>query len=46
MEARGNHLWAEKYDGELTDIFELQDDITQQIVASILRRIPLHGVGN
>ena len=37
----GNHLWAEKYDGDLTDIFELQDDITQQIVKSILEHIPL-----
>jgi len=37
----GNHLWAEKYDGELTDIFQLQDDITQQIVASILENIPM-----
>ena len=37
----GNHLWAEKYDGELTDIFQLQDDITQQIVKSILEHIPM-----
>lgn len=37
----GNHLWAEKYDGDLTDIFQLQDDITQQIVKSILEHIPM-----
>jgi adenylate cyclase len=31
----GNHLWAERYDRELTDIFEVQDDITRQIVAAL-----------
>ena len=37
----GNHIWAEKYDGELTDIFQLQDDITKKIVASILEHVPM-----
>lgn len=31
----GGHLWAERYDRELTDIFGVQDDITQQIVAAL-----------
>jgi adenylate cyclase len=31
----GGHLWAERYDRELTDIFEVQDDITYQIVAAL-----------
>jgi hypothetical protein len=31
----GSHLWAERYDGELTDVFALQDEITQQVVAAI-----------
>lgn len=31
----GGHLWAERYDRELTDIFKVQDDITQQIVAAL-----------
>lgn len=31
----GGHLWAERYDRELTDIFEVQDDVTQQIVAAL-----------
>ena len=31
----GGHLWAERYDRELTDIFEVQDDITQQIVTAL-----------
>lgn len=31
----GGHLWAERYDRELTDIFEVQDDIRQQIVTAL-----------
>ena len=33
--ATGNHLWAERYDRELADIFPVQDEITQRIVAVI-----------
>jgi adenylate cyclase len=33
--SRGGHLWAERYDRNLTDIFEVQDDVTQQIVAAL-----------
>ena len=33
--ATGGHLWAERYDRELTDIFEVQDDVTRQIVAAL-----------
>jgi len=28
----GGHVWAERYDRELEDVFTLQDEITQQIV--------------
>jgi TolB-like protein len=31
----GNHIWADRYDGELTDIFALQDEITRKVVAAI-----------
>ena len=31
----GGHLWAERYDRELKDIFDVQDEITQQIVAAL-----------
>jgi len=31
----GNHIWAERYDRSLEDIFELQDDITQTVVGAI-----------
>ena len=30
--ASGAHLWAERYDRELKDIFAVQDDVTQRIV--------------
>jgi adenylate cyclase len=33
--ASGNHLWAERYDRQLEDIFEVQDEITQTVVAAI-----------
>lgn len=33
--ATGGHLWAERYDRELTDIFEVQDDVTRHIVAAL-----------
>lgn len=31
----GKHIWAEKYDRELRDIFAVQDDITERVVASV-----------
>ncbi|MEX0852870.1 MAG: adenylate/guanylate cyclase domain-containing protein [Bauldia sp.] len=31
----GGHLWAERYDRDLTDIFAVQDEVTQQIVAAL-----------
>jgi TolB-like protein/class 3 adenylate cyclase len=31
----GGHLWAEKYDGELADVFDLQDQITAGVVSAI-----------
>ena len=31
----GNHLWAERYDRELDDIFAVQDEITQRIVGAL-----------
>jgi len=33
--ASGGHIWAERYDGNLEDIFSLQDDITAQIVLAL-----------
>jgi adenylate cyclase len=31
----GAHLWADKFDGFLADVFELQDEVTHKVVASI-----------
>jgi adenylate cyclase len=33
--ADGNHVWAERYDRELADIFAVQDEITERVVAAI-----------
>ena len=33
--ANGHHVWAEKYDRELDDIFEVQDEIVQRIAALV-----------
>jgi adenylate cyclase len=35
----GNHLWADRYDRELVDIFDIQDELTQAIVATIPGRL-------
>jgi adenylate cyclase len=37
----GGHIWAERFDGNLDDIFELQDEITRKIVANIAPQIEL-----
>ncbi len=37
--ASENHLWAERYDRELTDIFELQDEVTQAIIGALPSRL-------
>jgi len=31
----GTHIWADKYDGDLADVFELQDKITESVVGAI-----------
>jgi adenylate cyclase len=37
----GNHLWAERFDRELADIFDLQDEITTSVVGSVSPQILL-----
>jgi adenylate cyclase len=32
---KGHHLWAEKYDRDLKDIFAIQDDITREIITAL-----------
>jgi adenylate cyclase len=33
--AGGNHLWADRYDGSLEDIFDLQDRITEAVAGAL-----------
>jgi TolB-like protein/class 3 adenylate cyclase len=35
----GVHLWADRFDGSLDDIFELQDKVTSSVVAAIAPRL-------
>ena len=35
----GNHLWAERYDRDLEDIFNVQDEVVRAIVAAVAPRI-------
>jgi len=37
----GGHLWAGRYDGSVEDVFELQDRITEEVVAAIAPEIRL-----
>jgi adenylate cyclase len=50
----GGHLWAERYDRDLTDIFAVQDEVTREIVSVLAvkltkgerRRIERRGTDN
>jgi adenylate cyclase len=35
----GNHIWAERYDRQLEDIFDIQDELTEAIVSAIAPEI-------
>ena len=35
----GKHIWAERYDGAMEDVFDLQDKITSSIVATICSKV-------
>jgi len=35
----GHHMWAERYDRTLKDIFALQDEVTQKIVAALALKL-------
>jgi adenylate cyclase len=37
--ATSNHIWAARYDGELIDVFALQDEITRKVVSAIEPRL-------
>ena len=35
----GNHLWADRFDRDLTDIFDIQDEISKSIVGALKVRL-------
>ena len=35
----GSHLWADRFDGSLEDVFELQDQVTTSVVGAIAPKI-------
>ena len=35
----GAHLWADRFDGELEDIFDLQDQVTASVVGAIAPKL-------
>jgi TolB-like protein len=37
--ATGAHLWADRFDGGLEDIFELQDEITASVVSAMMPKL-------
>ena len=37
--ADGNNLWSERFDREMTDVFEIQDEISQNIVGKLKVRL-------
>jgi adenylate cyclase len=39
--ATGNHVWAEKYDRDVADLFDIQDEITRNVAASVDTQIRL-----
>jgi len=41
----GVHIWADRYDGQLEDVFDLQDRITEAVVAAIAPAIRQSEIG-
>ena len=37
--SNGQHLWAERYDGNMDDIFALQDKITRKIISALTLKL-------
>ena len=41
--ATGNHIWAERYDRVAEDVFAVQDEVTQSIVAALFGQVEESG---
>lgn len=35
----GNHIWSERYDRDVQDLFDVQDEVTRTIVATVTGRV-------
>ena len=35
----GNHVWAERFDREIADVFKVQDEVAQTIVSTLVGRV-------
>lgn len=42
--ATGGHLWAERYDRDLPEIFAVQDEVVQTIVGTVVGRVQAVGL--
>src|SRR5271155_2547202 len=42
----GNHIWADKFEGKLEDIFVLQEEVTRSIVAAVAPKVELAEVAH
>jgi adenylate cyclase len=40
----GHHVWADRFEGELNDIFELQDQVTESVVGAVEPSIRLEEI--
>jgi TolB-like protein len=41
-----HHVWADKYDVDLSGIFAVQDDVTRRVVATLVPKIEAEELGN
>ena len=39
MRSANNHIWAERYDRDLEDIFEVQDDVVRRVASTLVGRL-------
>ena len=45
MATTGHHVWADRFDGDISDIFELQDKVTESVVGAVEPSIRLEEIG-
>jgi TolB-like protein/class 3 adenylate cyclase/Flp pilus assembly protein TadD len=40
----GNHIWGDKYDRDLADVFTIQDEVTQIVANTLVERVARSGI--